>query len=242
MPSLEIIAVPVLSDNYAWLVFDPKTEEVAVVDPGEAEPVLAAAEASGWTVSQVWLTHWHPDHTGGVAKMKASGATVTGPAEARRVCTVDTEIGEGDVVRIGSHTGHVLATPGHTDGHVSLHFAEDEAVFSGDTLFAMGCGRLLEGTPEQMHASLARFAAMPDATRVYAGHEYTQTNARFARVAEPDNQAIEARARAVDAARAAGEPTLPSSVGEERATNPFLRADSVEQLARLRADKDGFRG
>ncbi|MDR6126139.1 MULTISPECIES: hydroxyacylglutathione hydrolase [unclassified Sphingomonas] len=242
-PALEIVRVPVLSDNYAWLVFDPLTQEVAAVDPGEAEPVLAAAAARGWTVSQVWTTHWHPDHTGGNASMKAAGATITGPrAERDRIPTLDTLVAEGDVVRIGSHTGHVLAVPGHTAGHLAFHFAEDKALFTGDTLFAMGCGRLFEGTAAEMWANMERYAAMPDDTRVYCGHEYTAGNAAFAVTVEPDNDAIATRRAEVDRLRAAGEATVPTSIGQERATNPFMRAGSAEALARLREAKDNFRG
>ncbi|GGB17296.1 hydroxyacylglutathione hydrolase [Sphingomonas metalli] len=243
MPALEIIAVPVLADNYAWLLFDPQTEEVAVVDPGEAGPVLDAAKARGWTVSQVWTTHWHPDHTGGNADMKAAGATITGPAAERdRIPTLDTLIGEGDVVRIGHHTAQVWAVPGHTAGHIAFHFAEDDVIFTGDTLFAMGCGRLFEGTPEQMWRNMERFAALPDETRVYGGHEYTAANARFAAHVDPDNAAIADRRVEVDRLRARDQPTLPTTIGQERATNPFLRAGSAERLGALRAQKDGFRG
>jgi len=242
MPDLQIVAVPVLQDNYAWLVFDPETEDAAVVDPGEAAPVLAAAAARGWTVSQAWITHWHPDHTGGIAGMKAAGATVTGPlAEAARITGLDITVREGDVLRLGAHAGAVIETPGHTAGHVCFHFAEAAALFTGDTLFAMGCGRLLEGTPAQMFDSLARFAGMPGGTRVYAGHEYTLANARYAAVAEPDNAAITGRLGAVEAARAAGNPTLPTSLGEERATNPFVRAADPRAFAELRAGKDAFK-
>lgn len=235
--------MPVLTDNYAWLIFDPKTQDAAVVDPGEAAPVLAAAKDRGWHISQVWTTHWHPDHTGGNAGMKAAGATITGPeAEKARIPTLDTLVGEGDVVRIGHHTGHVLATPGHTAGHISLHFADDGVLFTGDTLFAMGCGRLFEGTPDQMWANMRRFAAMPDDTRVYAGHEYTAANARFATHVEPDSEAIQTRRAEVDATRAAGQPTLPTTIGQEKATNPFLRAGSAARLGELRTQKDDFRG
>jgi len=243
MPLLEIVAVPVLRDNYAWLVFDPKTQDAAVVDPGEAGPVIAAAAAREWTVSQVWITHWHPDHTGGIAGMKAEGATVTGPlAEAAKINGLDTVVQGGDVIRLGAHTATVIETPGHTAGHIAFHFAEDEALFTGDTLFAMGCGRLFEGTAAQMFANMRTFAAMSDATRVYGGHEYTLGNARFAVTAEPDNAAIAGRLKAVEAARDAGHPTLPTSIGEERATNPFLRADTTERLAELRRGKDAFTG
>jgi len=191
----------------------------------------------------VWTTHWHLDHTGGNAAMKVAGATITGPrAERDRIPTLDTLVAEGDVVRIGSHTGHVLAVPGHTAGHVAFHFAEDEALFTGDTLFAMGCGRLFEGTAAEMWANMERYAAMPDDTRVYCGHEYTAGNAAFAVTAEPDNDAIAARRAEVDQLRAAGEATVPTSIGQERATNPFMRAGSAEALARLREAKDNFRG
>ncbi len=242
-PALQVVAVPVLADNYAWLVFDPATEEAAVVDPGEAAPVLAAARSRGWTISQVWTTHWHPDHTGGNAAMKAAGATIIGPeAERARIDPLDTGIREGSVVRIGAHTGKVMAVPGHTAGHIALHFAEDALLFTGDTLFAMGCGRLFEGTPEQMWVNMERFAALPDETLVFGGHEYTRDNARFAASVEPDNAAIAARRAEVDALRARDLPTLPTTIGQERATNPFLRAGSARRLGELRAAKDGFRG
>lgn len=241
--ALEIVPVPVLQDNYAWLVYDDEAQDAAVVDPGEAEPVLAEAKRRGWHVSQVWITHWHPDHTGGIAGCKAAGATVTGPeAERDRIARLDTTVREGNVIRIGAHTGRVLTVPGHTQGHVAFHFAEDAAIFTGDTLFAMGCGRLMEGTPADMWGNMQRYAALPDATKVYAGHEYTAANARFAAHAEPDNADIAARLEAVDTLRTRGEPTLPTTVGEEKATNPFLRAGSAARLGELRARKDAFRG
>jgi hydroxyacylglutathione hydrolase len=243
VPPLVIVPVPVLNDNYAWLIYDPKTEDAAVVDPGEAAPVLAEAKKRGWHISQVWTTHWHPDHTGGNAEMKAAGATITGPeAERDRIPTLDTFVRAGDVVRLGSHTATVLSVPGHTQGHIAFHFADDAIVFTGDTLFAMGCGRLFEGTPGDMWRNMQTYAAMPDATRVYAGHEYTASNARFAAHVDPDNAAVAARRGAVDAQRATGQPTLPTTIGEEKATNPFLRAGSAERLGELRAQKDAFRG
>ena len=243
MSGLEIVRVPVLSDNYAWLIHDTKTGEVAVVDPGEATPVLAAAKARDWTISQVWTTHWHPDHTGGNAEMKAAGATITGPgAEAAKIPTLDTQVGEGDVVRIGSHTGHVLSVPGHTAGHIAFHFADDALIFTGDTLFAMGCGRLFEGTPADMWRNMERYAELPDATKVYCGHEYTVSNAAFAAHVDPDNAAIAERKQVVEAQRAEGEATVPFTIGEERATNAFLRAGSADRLGELRAMKDAFRG
>jgi hydroxyacylglutathione hydrolase len=243
VPPLEIVAVPVLADNYAWLIYDPKTEDAVVVDPGEAAPVLAAAEARGWHISQVWTTHWHPDHTGGNADMKKAGATITGPeAEKDRIPTLDTFVRAGDVVRLGSHTGQVLSVPGHTQGHIAFHFKDDAILFTGDTLFAMGCGKLFEGSPADMWSNMQAYAAMPDETRVYAGHEYTASNARFAAHVDPDDKAIAGRRIEVDRKRAAGEPTLPTTIGEEKATNPFLRAGSAERLGELRTQKDDFRG
>ena len=239
---LQIVAVPVLTDNYAWLVYDPQTEDAAVVDPGEAEPVLAAAEQRGWHVSQVWNTHWHGDHVGGNAGMKAAGATVTGPkAEAPKIPTLDTLVKDGDIIRLGSHTAQVFTVPGHTQGHIALWFKDDAIVFTGDTLFAMGCGRLFEGTPADMFANMQRYAAMPDETVVYCGHEYTQSNGRYAVVAEPDNASIAERMKDVDALRACGKATVPTTIGVEKATNPFLRATSAEQLGARRAEKDAFR-
>lgn len=240
---LEIVRVPVLSDNYAWLIHDPESGETVAVDPGEARPVLDAAAARGWRIGRVWTTHWHPDHTGGNAEMQATGARVLGPAaEAERIPTLDEGLVEGDTVGIGSHRATVMTVPGHTSGHIAFHLAEDGAIFTGDTLFAMGCGRLFEGTAAEMFANMRRYAELPDETIVYCGHEYTQSNGRYAQVAEPDNDAIRRRMVEVDALRAAGEATVPTTIGEERATNPFLRATSAEELARHRAAKDGFRG
>ena len=241
---LDIVRIPALSDNYIWLVHDPDSAETIVVDPAEAQPVLDAATDRGWTISQIWNTHWHPDHTGGNAAIKAAtGARVTGPAaEAAKIPTLDATVGEGDTVRIGDHVAMVMETPAHTAGHISYHLADDGVIFVGDTLFAMGCGRLFEGRPDQMYANMQRLAALPAATKVYCAHEYTQSNGRYARVAEPDNQAIAERMVAVDAARARGEATVPTTIGEERATNPFMRARSAEDLATRRAEKDAFRG
>ena len=238
--ALEIVRVPVLSDNYAWLIHDGESGETVALDPGEAQPMLDAAAARGWTISATWNTHWHPDHIGGNA---AIGAPVTGPeAERAKIPTLDTGVGEGDVVRIGAHAATVMTVPGHTQGHIAYHFAEAAAIFTGDTLFAMGCGRLFEGAPADMFGNMQRYAALPDDTRVYCGHEYTQSNGRYALVAEPENDAIKARMVEVDTMRARGEPTVPTTIGVERATNPFLRAASAEELGRLRAEKDAFKG
>jgi hydroxyacylglutathione hydrolase len=237
--ALEIVRVPVLSDNYAWLVHDPVSGETVAVDPGEAAPVQAAAAARGWTIDQVWTTHWHPDHTGGNTAIRAAGARITGPAaEAAKIPTLDVTVGEGDVVRIGSEVARVMHVPGHTAGHIAYYLADAGVIFTGDTLFAMGCGRLFEGTAAQMFANMQRYAELPDATQVYCGHEYTQSNGRFALAIEPDNAALVARMQQVDAARAAGEATVPTTIGLERATNPFLRARDAEELGRLREQKD----
>ena len=241
--ALEIVRIPVLSDNYVWLVHDTASDETIVVDPGEAAPVLAAADARGWTISQIWNTHWHPDHTDGNAAIKARGATVSGPAaEAGRIPTLDYGLREGDAVRIGSHVARVIETPGHTAGHIVFHMAENAALFSGDTLFAMGCGRLFEGSPEQMFANMQRLRVLPPETVVYCAHEYTQSNGRFAATVEPDNADVAARLRDVDATRAAGEPTVPTTIAAELATNPFLRSASAQELAERRAGKDAFAG
>ncbi len=242
--AIEVVRVPVLSDNYAWLLHDEDSGDTVALDPGEAGPVLAAAGARGWTIGAIWTTHWHPDHVGGNAAIRAeTGAQVFGPeAERARIDPLDTGLAEGDAVAIGAHRATVMTVPGHTQGHIAFHLADAGLLFTGDTLFAMGCGRLFEGTPADMFANMRRYAALPDATQVFCGHEYTQSNGRFALVAEPDNAAIAARMAEVDRLRAAGEPTVPTTIGAERATNPFLRAASAEELGRLRAAKDAFRG
>lgn len=241
---LEIVRVPVLNDNYVWLVHERESGETVVVDPAVAAPVLDAAAARGWRIGQIWNTHWHPDHTGGNAEIKAAtGAVITGPrAEAARIPTLDVQVGEGDRVRLGALEAEVLEVPAHTAGHIAYLLAAEGAIFVGDTLFAMGCGRLFEGDAAQMFANMTRLAALPDETQVYCAHEYTLSNGRYAIVAEPDNAAIASRLAAVETARARGEATVPTTIALERATNPFMRARSVEELAARRAAKDAFRG
>lgn len=238
---IDIIPVALLTDNYAWLVHDAESGETVVVDPSVADPVLDAAAARGWRIDQVWNTHWHPDHTGGNDAIRAAtGCTITGPAEAERVSKLDRIVAGGDRVRLGAIEAELIDIPAHTAGHVAFHLPSEAAVFVGDTLFAMGCGRLFEGDARQMHASLAKLAALPAKTRVYCGHEYTLANGAFALAAEPDNAAIIARVAAVRAMRERGEVTLPTTVAEELATNVFVRAPDAEALAGLREWKDRF--
>ncbi|HEY9552118.1 hydroxyacylglutathione hydrolase [Allosphingosinicella sp.] len=243
MPSsLEIVRIPALSDNYIWLVHDPASDETMVVDPSVADPVLAEAKARGWRISQIWNTHWHPDHTGGNAAIKAAtGCTVTGPAaEAARIPTLDRLVAEGDVVKLGAIEATVMEVPAHTAGHIAYYLPSEEIVFVGDTLFAMGCGRLFEGEAAQMHANLQRLARLPEEAKVYCAHEYTLANGRFALTVEPDNEALRQRMAGVEAMRAAGEATVPTTIALERATNPFMRAESAEMLAEWRRAKDNF--
>jgi hydroxyacylglutathione hydrolase len=241
--AIDVVRIPVLSDNYVWLVHEPASGATVVVDPAVAAPVLAEAAARGWQITDIWNTHWHPDHTGGNAEIKAAtGCTITGPAaEAVRIPTLDVLVKGGDIVRLGAIEAKVMDVPAHTAGHIAYHFANEAAAFVGDTLFAMGCGRLFEGTAAQMFENMAKLAALPDATKVYCAHEYTQSNGRYALVTEPENRALLARMTQVDAAQARGEATVPTTIGEEKATNPFMRASTVEQLAERRAAKDSFR-
>lgn len=238
---MEIVAVPAFSDNYIWLVHDAASGETAVVDPGDAVPALAEAERRGWTIGQVWNTHWHPDHTGGNLQVKAAtGARISGPAK-ETIPGIDVGLKEGDIVRLGEHAGRVIEVPGHTLGHIALLFDEARLAFVGDTMFAMGCGRLFEGTAEQMYRSLQRIAELSEDASLYCAHEYTLANARFAATVEPDNAAIAERLCAVEDMRARGEITLPTTVAQERETNSFVRAATWQQFAELRAAKDSFR-
>jgi hydroxyacylglutathione hydrolase len=237
---LEIVRIPVLSDNYVWLVHEHASGETMVVDPAIAEPVLAEADARRWRITQIWNTHWHPDHTGGNAAIKeATGCLITGPAaEKARIPTLDRLVAEGDIVQLGAAEATVIDVPAHTAGHIAFHFASEKAAFVGDTLFAMGCGRLFEGTAKQMYANMRRLEALGDSTMIYCAHEYTLSNGRFALTVEPDNKALIARMAEVTAMRERGEATVPTSIALERATNPFMRARSVAALAMRRANKD----
>ena len=238
---MEVVAVPAFSDNYIWLVHDADSGETAVVDPGDAAPVLAEAERRGWRIGQVWNTHWHPDHTGGNLAIKnATGARISGP-ETENIAGRDIALKEGGEVRLGDHAGRVIEVPGHTSGHIALIFDDDRVAFVGDTLFAMGCGRLFEGTPEQMYRSLQRLISLPEDTRLYCAHEYTLSNARFAAHADPENLAIADRLERTKQLRDEGEITVPTTVAQERETNPFVRATDASEFARLRKAKDSFR-
>jgi hydroxyacylglutathione hydrolase len=238
--ALEIVRIPVLSDNYVWLVHEPVSKATMVVDPAVAEPVLAEAAARGWIITDIWNTHWHPDHTGGNAAIKAAtGCTITGPvAEAARIPTLERLVAGGDTVMLGGVAAQVWDVPAHTAGHIAYHFADDAAIFVGDTMFAMGCGRLFEGTAEQMFANMQALGTLPDATRVYCAHEYTLSNARFAVTVEPDNAALAQRLAEVETMRLRGEATVPTTIGAERATNPFLRATTAARLGEIRSAKD----
>ena len=254
---LVIEQIPVLSDNYVYLVHEPDSNLTAVVDPAVTAPVVETLRARGWRLTHILNTHHHHDHVGGNLELKAAtGCTIVGPkADRDRIPGIDVELGDGDVFRFGSSVALVYDVPGHTRGHIAYHFASDHALFCGDTLFALGCGRMFEGTPPQMWHSLERLRALPGDTLVYCAHEYTQSNGRFALSVEPGNAALQARMREVDARREQGLPTVPSTIADERATNPFLRPESTELQAALgvagrplhevfgetRARKDDFR-
>ncbi len=237
-------AVPILSDNYAWLLRDEATGATALVDPADARACIAAVDAAGGRLDMILLTHHHNDHTAGVDEVRARfGCPVVGAAaDVRRLPRLDQAVREGDEVALGDTRLRVIDTPGHTVGHVSfLSDGQAPVLLCGDTLFSLGCGRLLEGTAADMFASLRKLAALPPATLVCCGHEYTQSNARFALHIDGQNQALRTRAAAVDRLRATGQPTVPSLLGDELAENPFLRATGAAALGAMRAQKDQFR-
>ena len=232
-----------LSDNYGFLIRDEATGMVATVDTPDAEAILAEIETSGWgRLDLILNTHWHPDHTGGNERLKAeTGCEIVGPAEVRRAAPLDRVVVDGDVVRLGQTTLEVMAAPGHTLGHITYRSVEDDLAFVGDVIFALGCGRLFEGTAEQMWDSLSRIKAWPETTTLYCAHEYTASNARFA-LSLDDRPEMLVHAEAVFAARERGQPTVPTTVAMERAFNPFLRAADAADFAARRAAKDGFKG
>lgn len=239
---ITVTAVPCLSDNYAWLLRAPDGR-LAVCDPGEAAPIAAAVEAAGGRLDLILLTHHHGDHVDGVGELvRRYGAKVMGAAaDAHRLPALDVAVAPGQTAEVLGVPAEVLASDGHTRGHIAFNFPECGILLCGDTLFSLGCGRLLEGTAEEMFASLARLAALPAETLVCCGHEYSESNARFALTVEPDNAALRARADEIARQRAEGQPTVPTTIGQELATNPFLRAKDVATLARIRAAKDSFR-
>lgn len=255
---VEVHVVPALTDNYIHILHDAAHGVTAVVDPGEAGPVRAFLAERGWRLTHILATHHHGDHIGGIPDLRAdSHALLIGPrAESDRIPEMDATYGEGDVFTLGSQTVHVFDTPGHTRGHCAFFFEQAQRLFSGDTLFSLGCGRLFEGSPAQMWDSLLKLRALPPDTLIHCGHEYTASNARFALSIDPNNAALKARAEAVAALRAKGLPTVPSRLGEEAAANPFLRADDpglaahfglagaphASVFATIRKAKDEFRG
>lgn len=233
--TVQIVTLPCLTDNYAFLLHDPGSDSTVLVDAPEAGPVKAALDARGWRLTDILLTHHHWDHTDGVAELRiTTGAKVWGAkADAARLPPLDHALAEGDTVEIGALKGHVIDVSGHTIGHIAFHFPALDAVFTADSLMALGCGRLFEGTPAQMWDSLSKLMRLPDETMVYSGHDYVDANARFALTIEPDNPNLTERMAQTDAAHAAGEPVVPSSMAMERATNPFLRAALPDVKARL---------
>ena len=234
--------VPILSDNYAWMLRDAASGAVAIVDPADPGPIIAAIERAGGRLDMILLTHHHADHVAGTDAVRArfNCPVVGAAADAHRLPRLDRAVREGDTVQLGTAEARVIDTPGHTRGQINLYFSDGDVLLSGDTLFSLGCGRLIEGTAEEMFASLRKLASLPADTLVCCGHEYTASNARFALTVEPDNAALRARAEEVRRLREANRPTVPSRLGEEMAANPFLRAPDAASFARIRAQKDAF--
>jgi len=256
MATLQIHQIPCLSDNYGYLVHDEESGVTACIDTPEVEPILRALQEKGWSLTHILNTHWHPDHAGGNLEIQErTGCRIIGPAaEKQRIPGIQQAVGDGDVFDLGGHEVRVFDVPGHTAGHIAYWLPADGVAFVGDTLFALGCGRLFEGTPAQMWQSLSKLAALPKETVLYCAHEYTQANGRFAITVDPDNAALRARLRRIDALRSEGRPTVPSTLAEELETNPFLRpldpglqralglagADPVTVFAETRRRKDSF--
>ena len=250
----EVHQFPCLSDNYGFLLHDPESGETACIDTPDAEAYLREAARHEWQITQIWNTHWHPDHAGGNAAIKAAtGCRIVAPAaEAGKIPGIDRAVGHGDVVRLGDWEADVIDVGGHTNGHIAYHLPGAGLAFVGDSLFSLGCGRMFEGSAPQFWASLSRLKALPPETLLYCAHEYTQSNARFALHADPDNERLRRYAERVDACRAEGRPTVPTNLARELLINPFLRADDPAMQARwgggdaeatfaaLRSAKDAF--
>lgn len=235
MAKLDIRQIPVLSDNFIYLARESDSGAVAVVDPAVAKPVLDEAKRLGWKITHILNTHHHPDHVGGNLEIKeATGCTIVGPAhDPDRIPGMTVQVKDGDTFNLGEARAQVFFVPGHTRGHIAYWFKDSDALFCGDTLFSIGCGRLFEGTPAQMWDSLQQLRNLPAETRIYCAHEYTEANIRFAVTVEPDNAALRHREAEVKALRARGEFSVPSRLGDERAANPFLRADAPELAAAI---------
>jgi hydroxyacylglutathione hydrolase len=234
--------VPILKDNYAWLLRDSGTGATAIVDPADAEPVIEAIEKAGGRLDMILLTHHHADHTAGTDEVRArfKCPVVGAKADMYRLPKLDEAVQEGDTVRLGDATATVIDTPGHTRGQINFFFADGAVLLSGDTLFSLGCGRLIEGTAQEMFDSLHKLAVLPPETIVCCGHEYTESNARFALAVDPGNKALHDFAGKVEQLRAAGQPSVPSVLGDELKVNPFLLARDVASFAALRTKKDNF--
>ncbi len=240
--SMEIIQIPCLDSNYAYLLHDSASGSTAAIDTPDADVILGALEQRGWNLTDIFNTHHHGDHTGGNLRLKEkTGCRITGPkGEASRIPGIDVEAVEGDTVQVGGSVARVLEVPGHTSGHIAYHFEKDNVAFVGDTLFSMGCGRLFEGTAKQMWNSLNKLMCLPENTLLYCAHEYTEANGSFALSVEPDNVDLQARMKEVRMLRSKNIPTVPSSLDMEKRTNPFLRAGSEEVFAEIRRRKDCF--
>ena len=230
MSKLEIVQIAVLDDNYVYLAHDAATGATAVIDPAVAGPVLETLDDRGWKLTHILNTHHHGDHTGGNLELKEkTGCKIIGSSlDPERIDGIDEQVGDGDTVKLGEASAKVFEVPGHTRGHIAYWFEDSDALFSGDALFALGCGRLFEGSPEQMWTSLSKFSELPDQTHIYCAHEYTQSNGKFALSVEPNNADLITRMDTINAMRAKDLPTVPSDMGIERATNPFLRPASVD--------------
>ena len=252
---LKIHQFPCLSDNYGFLAHDPVSGETAAIDTPDASEYLKQAELKGWTITQIWNTHWHPDHAGGNLVIKeATGCTINGPKnEADKIPGIDRQVATGDTVTLGDISATVIDVPGHTLGHIAFHIESESTAFVGDAVFALGCGRVFEGNPGMMWDSLSKLKALPANTTLYCAHEYTAANAKFAITIEPDNAALQAYVAEITEKRARNEPTVPMPLARELDTNPFLRADNpalqtamghtgdpVATFAEIRGRKDRF--